>query len=164
MSNPSTILNPIINSVYPILLDQDPELMKEKISQTKWSKQEILGHLIDSGRNILARFRQSLLQNHLVFNGYDQDESARTANYQKLEWKLLVDKWLAINQEIAELISDIPEQKLNFNTTDHNFHQICMRTILANKETSLGYLIEDYIFHLEHHLFQILPSYRKVIK
>ena len=43
----------------------------------KWSKKEIVGHLIDSAANNHGRFVRAQLQDDLVFAGYDQDAWVR---------------------------------------------------------------------------------------
>ena len=47
----------------------------------KWSRKEILGHLIDSAVNNQARFVRAQLQDDLVFDGYDQDAWVRVQRY-----------------------------------------------------------------------------------
>ena len=40
----------------------------------KWSKKEILGHLVDSASNNHQRFVRARFQDELVFPGYEQDD------------------------------------------------------------------------------------------
>ena len=162
MNHTSTLLK-IINNTRPVLLSQNQELMKQKPSINNWSKQEIVGHLIDSGNNNLRRFKRALHQDHLIFEGYDQEKSVEKAKYQSKDWDSLVNEWFDVNQKIVNHIAGIDNLKMNLKTNKHNFHQICMRTIPETENTNLRYLIEDYIFHLEHHLIQILSSYQRLI-
>ena len=39
----------------------------------KWSRKEIVGHLIDSAANNHARFVRAQRTDHLLFEGYDPD-------------------------------------------------------------------------------------------
>ena len=65
----------------------------------KWSKKEILGHLIDSGLNNYARFVKATEQDNLVYPGYSQDYLVAKNQYQKREAKELINTWFALNQQ-----------------------------------------------------------------
>jgi hypothetical protein len=49
-----------------------------KPSPTRWSKKEILGHLIDSASNNHQRFVRALLHGELRFPVYEQEGSSRS--------------------------------------------------------------------------------------
>ena len=49
----------------------------------KWSRKEIIGHLIDSASNNHGRFVRAQLQDDLIFAGYDQEEWVRAQRYQE---------------------------------------------------------------------------------
>ena len=53
-----------------------------KPSPTRWSKKEILGHLIDSASNNHQRFVRALLHGELRFPAYEQEGWARCQDYQ----------------------------------------------------------------------------------
>lgn len=133
-----------------------------KASPEKWSKKEILGHLIDSAYNNHQRFLRAEEQGHLVFSGYDQVDWVKKNNYQNRERDELVDTWVCVNRHLSFLIAAIPEKILLKENKEHNFHNICMNLITAEEPSTLSYLIWDYLFHLEHHLAQIIPGYRKI--
>src|SRR6187399_13913 len=65
----------------------------------KWSKKEILGHLIDSAINNLKRFTeiQFLPQPYKVIS-YRQNELVAINHYQDLPLAHLLDFWKTINQ------------------------------------------------------------------
>ena len=67
----------------------------------KWSKKEIVGHLIDSAANNHGRFVRAQLQEDLVFPGYDQDAWVRVQRYRDRPWSDLVALWRAYNRHIA---------------------------------------------------------------
>ena len=56
----------------------------------KWSKKEIIGHLIDSAANNHGRFVRAQLQEDLIFLGYDQDAWVRLQHYRERSWNDLV--------------------------------------------------------------------------
>ena len=71
---------------------------------------------------------------------------------------------MTVNQHLAVLLEGLPKELLTQETTQHNFYQICMNRPKEGETSSLAYLIWDYLFHLEHHLAQILPNYHNTIQ
>ena len=119
----------------------------------KWSKQEILGHLIDSAINNLKRFTeiQFLPQPYTVIS-YRQNELVIVNNYQNLQLQHLLDLWQSLNRQIIIVVRAIPADKLNY-PVDPQYENKEMKT--------LGWIIGDYVAHLEHHFMQIFPDYLK---
>ena len=125
----------------------------------KWSKKETLGHLIDSAVNNLRRFTKAAIQNDYRFERYDQDLWVEFNDYQSQQAKDLIRLWESLNYHIAHVVSQIPDEKLQKMTTEHNFDEICMLRVEPKSESSLSYLIWDYLYHMEHHLSQIIRTY-----
>lgn len=117
-----------------------------KVSPEKWSKKEILGHLIDSGINNLQRFTEIQLTTlPYKIRTYSQNGLVNANDYQNSETKELLEFWKAINNRILYIFNLQTEESLKSEIT------------FDNDETSdLKFLIEDYVNHLEHHLNQIL--------
>lgn len=122
----------------------------------KWSKKEILGHLIDSASNNHQRFVRAQFNDNLVFPGYDQNEWVNRQDYQDENWSVLVELWKSFNFHIAHLVKRIPEEILTQKRTKHNLDTIAWKEISADKPATLKYFIEDYYGHLRHHVNQIL--------
>lgn len=123
------------------------EQLLQKPAPGKWSKQEILGHLIDSAINNLKRFTeiQFLPQPYKIVS-YQQNELVEVNQYQNLPLVHLLDLWKALNQQVIYVVKNIPQKKLNY-AVDPQYE---------NKELkTLGWIICDYVAHLEHHLKQI---------
>src|SRR6478735_105029 len=80
------------------------ELLKRP-APGKWSKQEILGHLIDSAVNNLKRFTeiQFLPQPYQVVS-YRQNELVTINHYQDLPLAHLLDLWRSLNQQIRYVV------------------------------------------------------------
>jgi hypothetical protein len=116
-----------------------------KPNARKWSKKEILGHLVDSALTNLRRFIMTQYQpgEKIV---YHQDEWVALQGYQQVELNELTTLWVALNQQIARVIQRIPEDKLQFT---------CDTGKLGIELHSLEFLIDDYLVHLQHHLAQI---------
>ncbi len=114
------------------------------LSAGKWSRKEILGHLIDSASNNHQRFVRAQLAAELAFPPYVQNEWAEVQNYADESWRLLVDLWSAYNLHLAHVIANIPPEK---------FKIPCR---IGDKDPmALDELIADYVRHMEHHLKQL---------
>lgn len=116
----------------------------------KWSKKEILGHLVDSALTNLRRFIMTQYQpgEKIV---YHQDEWVALQGYQQAELKELITLWELLNRQIARVIHRIPEDKLQL---------VCDTGKAGMNQHSLEFLIDDYLVHLQHHLAQITGSRR----
>ncbi|GAB3997298.1 hypothetical protein GCM10028807_42120 [Spirosoma daeguense] len=109
----------------------------------KWSKKEILGHLIDSALHNLKRFTEAQFSDdtYLVVS-YNQNQLVLANQYQTRPLAHLLHLWSSLNTQIlyvAESISEpIRAQAITFGSSAQTY--------------TLGWLIEDYVAHLEHHL------------
>ena len=137
------------------LSDVAPERSEHRPAPNAWSAREIIGHLIDSASNNHGRFVRGALEDSLVFPGYDQDAWVAFHQYQCQDWKELLQRWSAFNEEVAAAIERIPDDVLSRARRDHSFDRIAWRTVPATEPTTLEYFIRDYIGHLRHHLAQL---------
>jgi len=114
----------------------------------KWSKQEILGHLVDSAINNLRRFTeiQFLPQPYTVI-GYQQDNLVTVNHYQQASIADLFSLWQSLNRQIVYVVNNIPPEKLAY---------IVITPVGESK--NLQWLITDYVVHMEHHLTQVFGS------
>ena len=161
MSQYASSLLQIIDRALPDLKGVSAEEMRFRPGPDKWSKKEILGHLIDSAYNNHQRFLRAASQDDLVFFGYDQVAWVVKNGYQNREEAEIVETWYQVNQHLSFLLEELPQSLLDRQTDQHNFDRICMNRIPKGSISSLGYLIWDYLFHLEHHLQQLIPGYQK---
>ena len=124
--------------------------MLRKPAPGKWSKKEILGHLIDSAINNLKRFTeiQFLPQPYSVI-AYRQNELVIINDYQNLPLDHLLDLWQALNRQIVFVVKNIAAEKLNY-AVDPQYENKEMKTF--------GWIICDYVAHMEHHFRQIFPG------
>lgn len=122
------------------------ELLKRP-APGKWSRKEILGHLIDSAINNLKRFTEiQFLPQPFYIISYKQDDLVRVNHYQDLPLDHLLDLWKALNMQIIYVVKNIPGDKLNF-PVDPQYDNGEMKT--------LGWIICDYVAHMEHHMKQL---------
>ena len=110
----------------------------------KWSRKEILGHLIDSASNNHQRFVRVQFEDNPAIR-YDQDKWVMTQDYFNAAIDDLIELWFNYNKHLVHIISKIPTDKYN-------------RTCNVGQEepVTLEWLAEDYLRHLKHHLNQIL--------
>ncbi len=126
------------------LLEINEDDFSFKPSSEKWSKKEILGHLIDSATNNHQRFiRVQFEDTPAIF--YDQNNWNTYGFYQQMPKKQLIDFWVIYNTHLMALIMHIPNEHL---------YRTCK--MKDGSVVTLEYLIQDYVVHLEHHLKQII--------
>ncbi|WP_325561853.1 DinB family protein [Pedobacter sp.] len=125
------------------LLEISEEDLSEKTDPGKWSKKEIIGHLIDSATNNHHRFVRGQFEKNVQIS-YDQNKWNVAGHYQDIDSIQLIQFWMMYNRQLIELWRNIPKEKLS-------------NTIYTGDETplTLGFLIQDYVVHLEHHLKQL---------
>ncbi len=141
-------LEGLLNSGVEYLSKSSESELAQKPSPEKWSKKEILGHLVDSGINNLQRFTEIQFENKpYKIRKYNQDELVKANDYQNAELEEVVNFWLAINRRILYLMKQQTDDTLNYEI------------VLDSGDISdLKFLIEDYVDHLEHHLKQLVDS------
>ena len=115
-----------------------------KPSADKWSKKEILGHLIDSAAANHQRFVRGQLEDCPVIF-YEQDLSVAVQNYQEENASDLINLWEAYNRHLAHVVQHIPSDRLANECVYKDGTKAC-----------LSFLVHDYLLHLKHHLDQIL--------
>jgi hypothetical protein len=113
----------------------------------KWSKKETLGHLMDSASNNHQRFVRAQLMadfGEFVFPGYDQDEWVRRQDYNSKPWVELIELWRLYNRHVAHALRSIADEKLETKCR-----------IGSGEPATLGFIAEDYLSHMKHHLAQL---------
>ena len=144
-----------VDAAQPWLLAFNDDRTMERPGAGKWSPREILGHLIDSASNNHQRFVRGRWQEDLVFTGYDQDAWVEAQRYQETPWPELVALWAAYNRQLARVMASVPTEVRQASRLRHNFDRIAYRPVPADQPSTLGYFMDDYVLHLEHHLRQI---------
>lgn len=131
--------------IIPHLISMIPDKeFSHKPFSNKWSKKEILGHLLDSAANNHQRFVRVQFEN-TPFISYDADQWNAANYYMSTENGSLISLWKFYNKHLATLAQNIPEEKLQ---------SLCKTG--EGSIVTLEFLIEDYVVHLEHHLKQIV--------
>ena len=135
--------------------DAEPRLMKISDEEAgrpagaeKWSRKQILGHLIDSAANNHQRFIRLQLAPELPFPGYQQNEWVERNQYAGSPWAELVALWAAYNRHLARVIEYIDPKTLG-----HVWDS-------GNNRYTLDFVVSDYVRHLRHHVEQVLGGSR----
>jgi len=141
----------ILGSVPPRLVNiSDAEAARSARGPSapgRWSKKEILGHLIDSAGNNHQRFVRAQLAPRLEFPNYEQEGWVAAQSYATESWPDLVNLWLLLNRHLLHIIQAMPDTSL------------LRECVIGGKApVALSALIEDYLAHLEHHLDQIFTG------
>jgi len=135
-------LNKIIEHHLPALRSVSQEEFDFKPSPAKWSKKEILGHLVDSAQNNIRRFIVAQYDERPKIV-YDQDKWAAIVNYQQYPLTDLINLWYQLNKHICQVLTFMPAEMSKRQAQTEELHD-------------LRWLAEDYIKHLLHHLHQVL--------
>lgn len=122
-------------------LDIDSAEAHTKSSPDRWSISEVVGHLVDSACNNHQRFVRAQNCSDFTFPKYDQNDWVSAANYRESTWESLVELWYHYNRQIAVLIRNIDTASLATPCT-----------ITPYETCTLGFLVKDYVDHMEHHL------------
>jgi len=106
----------------------------------KWSAKQVMGHLIDSAVNNLGRIVRLQIEPGLSLPGYEQMAWVNLQHYAEREWAQVLALWFALNEQVAWTIAHVERARL------------ANRGVVAGEPLTLGFLIEDYVAHMEHHL------------
>ncbi|MGI9543763.1 MAG: DinB family protein [Cyclobacteriaceae bacterium] len=148
METLANALKEYVDQVYPKIAAIPEEQMVDKPTPGKWSKKEILGHLIDSAANNQQRFVRGQYESvpKIV---YQQDDWVSLQDYQSLSLKHVLELWKLYNYHVAHAIANVRKEnrsrKCNTGKEQEEFH-------------TLEWLAQDYLVHQKHHIKQILNN------
>lgn len=134
----------LCDSIPQLLIEIDEQAFSIKPSPNKWSKKEIIGHLIDSATNNHQRFVRGQFEDSPTIS-YEQDKWIECSYYQQMPKQKLIDFWTIYNRHLAGIMRLIPAENL-------------LKTCKLKDGTvqDLDFLINDYVDHQEHHLRQVI--------
>jgi hypothetical protein len=151
LSNPfstiATDLGRTVAQAKPLLLKLNNADTSTRPTPKKWSRKEILGHLLDSASNNHQRFVRAAIDGRLTFPGYQQDALVKLQRYREMDWEFLVEYWTSYNRFLAHVISVLPVKAAKAKCK-----------IGKNPQATLAWIADDYVAHLKHHLNQIVGS------
>ncbi|VTR95288.1 Uncharacterized protein OS=Haliscomenobacter hydrossis (strain ATCC 27775 / DSM 1100 / LMG 10767 / O) GN=Halhy_0781 PE=4 SV=1: DinB_2 [Gemmata massiliana] len=121
---------------------------EQRPSPERWTKKEVIGHLIDSASNNHQRFVRGQLAAGQDFPRYEQERWVRVQNYQGARWADLIDLWRAYNTHLLHVAE---------NMSTEGRRATCR--VGGAAEVTLEWLFTDYVDHLEHHLRKVLGAW-----
>ena len=135
-------LDALLGSYLPRLNSISDEAASVRPAPGKWSKKEILGHLVDSAQNNIRRFIVARYEEtpQIV---YRQDAWVSAHQYNDYAWKELIQLWQLQNKQLVSLIRNASSE-------------VAERTVQTESLHTVAWLASDYIRHLQHHLHQVL--------
>ncbi len=136
-----------IAAAEPRLRAIDDHVASEPRAPGKWSRKEILGHLIDSAANNHQRFVRAQDGDELHDAGYAQQVWVASQSYASRDWADLVDFWCAYNRHLVHVIDAIAD-----------VHRDTPVRIAAEPPVPLSFVVLDYVGHIQHHLGQIFEE------
>jgi hypothetical protein len=119
------------------------DILNMRPAPGKWSKKEVLGHLIDSAANNHQRFVRVQIEDTPLIR-YDQDKWVAVQDYYNIPVNQLLELWISYNKHICAIIQAIPEE---------NYEKLC--NVGEKEPVTLAWLVKDYVKHIEHHLRQL---------
>ena len=138
------------------LLEISEERSAEPRVEGKWSRKQIIGHLIDSAANNHSRFVRAQFTDELVFPGYEQEAWVDSQQYQNRDWSELVQLWKLYNRHIMHIMKVAPEETRMKLRAKHNLHMIASDKLSPDEPVTLDWFMRDYVDHMKKHLGQIL--------
>jgi DinB superfamily len=115
-------------------------------SPGKWSVKEVFGHLIDSAGNNLQRIVRLSLEPALDLPGYDGQAWVVVQDYADRPWSEVIALWGALNLHLAHVIAQVKGEHLGRTWR------------FEGRDWTLGFIIEDYVAHMRHHLEALPPA------
>ncbi|MDB5124245.1 MAG: DinB superfamily protein [Mucilaginibacter sp.] len=116
-----------------------------KPSPNKWSKKEIVGHLIDSAQINLQRFVRCTYEDKFKLV-YAQEEWVAVQRYQDADIAELLALWRLLNRQIVRVLKSYPPDRVGAQC-DNSKTGVSLHTV--------EWLAQDYVDHMNHHLGQI---------
>jgi len=110
-----------------------------------WSRKQELGHLVDSAINNRLRFTKAALEGEFVGPLYDGPGSVELGGYAEMPLSTLIELWKVLNQALGALVDRIPQERLSAPCRFGDAEAV-----------SLGFIVDDYLLHMQHHLDHIL--------
>ena len=134
----------VLATAAPRLAEISESDAAHKPDPKRWSKKEILGHLIDSASNNHQRIVRAQLTSRLDFPNYEQEFWVERQAYATEPWADLINLWLLLNRHLLHVVKAMP--------ADVYRHDV---RIGASRSMTLSAVVDGYLSHLDNHLAQI---------
>jgi hypothetical protein len=101
--------------------------------------------LIDSACNNHRRFVIGQSPGLLAFDGYEQNLWVSRQRYAEEPWGDLVALWASYNRHLVHVMRNTSKEAAAWGALSPD----------GSRSISVGYLMDDYVRHLRHHLEQV---------
>jgi len=128
----------------PLRLADVSEADASSAAPGRWSKKQLLGHLIDSASNNHQRFVRAQLAESYEGQTYEQESWVATQSYATESWPDIVNLWLLYNRHLLHIVRNVRESALTVPCA-----------IGGSAPVPLSEVMSSYVDHMEHHLAQI---------
>ena len=135
----------LVEAAFKFLKGVTSEEAALRPSPDKWSKKELIGHLIDSASNNHQRFVRAAQNQAADTPGYSQAEWVVAQGYADAPWDELLNFWGYYNLHLARVVERLPESAMQNSVG-----------IGQDDPETLEFVIADYVAHLRHHMSQLL--------
>jgi DinB superfamily len=133
-------LETVLRGAMPWLLTISEAEASVPEREGKWSAKQVMGHLTDSAVNNLGRIVRLQIEAGQTLPGYLQMEWVSLQHYGEREWSQVLGLWFALNEHVAWTIAHVERARLT------------NEGVVAGEKVTLGFVIADYVAHMEHHL------------
>jgi hypothetical protein len=144
-SDSSAALRRAVDDALPLLQGASDTQTVVRPAPGKWCAREVLGHLIDSACNNHRRFVLGHAGQTPRWDGYEQDHWVSSQQYASERWMDLVELWAAYNRHLAHVMAATTAATAAHEATSPD----------GGRQLSVGFLMSDYVSHLDHHLDQL---------
>jgi hypothetical protein len=141
-------LKAVLEEMEPVLHYMSDAEFSAKPRQDKWSKKEVIGHLIDSAQNNLRRFISARTEDRPKIV-YDQDLWVSANAYQSARKEDVIMLWRLLNERICAILTAMPPS---------DYGVMCNTSKGEPQFRTLSWLADDYVKHMKHHLNQVVPD------
>jgi hypothetical protein len=137
-------LREVVRATVPQLAKLSEKAAEQPWQPGKWTRKQLVSHLVDSASNNHQRFTRAALAGSLNFPGYDQNGLAQLQQPNALRWATLLALWENYNEFLAHVIERLPPQSAETPCD-----------IGGDVSGTLSFLTRDYLEHLKHHVNQL---------
>jgi len=120
-----------------------------KPNPVKWSRQEVIGHMIDSAQNNLRRFIISQYEPDPPHVVYAQDFWVSANQYNSMSKQDVIQLWRLLNERICAVWRQMPEEHAD---------KLCNTSRTGTSLVTVRWLAQDYVLHLKHHINQVIAD------
>jgi DinB superfamily len=137
-------LKQIVAKAPSLLMAISPAEVARQAAAGQWSKKQELGHLVDSASNNHQRIVRAQVEEQPALANYDGDQWVALHNYQAMAWSEIIECWRVMNLQLIRAAGSISPRDADRKLT-----------LGGGNPITLGFLVDDYVDHLLHHLRHI---------